>query len=262
MAFRKRFRTRFRRFRKRWDMQTFRECERDVPLSFSSASNPDPASTCNDPQTYADYLCGIGPSTAGAVQMKPGASRMVTFGGAHLRLRLNAAIVNSRDAPCSLPIKVVLAVVKLPLLEDEVTPAYLPNLAISRNQLSTVNSTESDSDEDILWWHDEQLDLMNIACFANGDQNSCIPLPDSGSDDCCQDTPGIIFGCNLFTLTTTHAAALYGRMTVDRVIRAKRRIREREALFLVQHYIHGLPPETTTFNWLIRRNVYFRYAVR
>jgi len=243
-------------------MQTFRDCERNLPVAFQVESE----TTCAAPQTFADYLCGIGPSTA--PQMKSGASRAIVFGGAHLRFRLDAALVNDRGAPCTNSVKWIAAIVKLPLLEDEVTPAYLPNLAIARSQLSVVPATESDTDEDILWWRDGQLDLLNAACQADGDAHLCAQgLPaDGGSDSCCspagETTVTQSIRCWLHSFTLAHAAALYGRMEFDTVIRAKRRIREREALFLVQHYVNLNPNMEADFNWPVRRNVYIRYAVR
>lgn len=258
----RRSRPRFRRFKRRWDMQTFRECERQLNIDF------DPNSTCAAPQTYADYLCGIGPS-GGSTQMKPGASRSIVFGGAHLRYRLDAALVNNRDSPCSLSVKWVAAIVKLPLLEDELTPAYLPNLAISRSQLSVVPATQSDTDEDILWWRDGQMDLVNAACCGFDGTIACPSgfYADSGNCDptCCDPSlnQSARVACNMLAEVLAVAGALYGRMEYDTVVRAKRRIREREALFLIHHWVSGtlgaIPNQPL---WLVRRNAYLRYAVR
>jgi len=247
MAFR-RTRRPTRRFRRKWDMQTFRDCERQVDVAILE----DSFLTCGAPQTIADYVCGLGTSTG--LQMKTGASRSLTFGGGHLRIRLNSAVYDDSEMPCGFPVKVVLALCVLPTKEDEITPAYLPNLAVARSQLSVVVSTQSDSDENIVWWYDEQLDLTNLACtFDNG--GDC-PILSGCHFPAGSDTP--TSGLYLFT----HTGALYGRFTVDMHVKAKRRLQERQALYLIQHYVTGANFASPRENWKVRRNVYFRYAVR
>lgn len=229
-------------------MQTFRECERTLPHTFADNW------TCNNPLIYADYVCGIGPSTS-QNQMKPGAARFLTFGGGHLQIRYNAAVYSHADMPCPFSVKVVSALLVLPLLEDDVTPAYLPNLAISRSQLSVVPATQSDTDENILWIEDTQLDLMNLSCNSNFPENSvCVWNVPQCSD------PGLPAGDVVGT-----SGALYGRWEARRRIRTKRRLKEREALFLLTEYVSNIgaftdPPPLEP--WVIRRNVNFRYAVR
>jgi len=236
MAFRKRT-MRFRRTRRRWDMQTFRDCEREL----DALINPNEAGTCNAPQTFADYLCGIGPSTS--PQMAAGASRAILFGGGHLRVRYNAAVLNDSNMPCGAAVKVITAIAKLPLLENSLTPAYLPNLAVARSQLSVVPATESDTDEDILFWRDEQLDLFNVTCLGFDDVDCTLT-------DCMQNVLGT-------------ATALWGRAQFEQHVKVKRRIREREALFLMTQYVaRGFPPVQVNSPWPIFRNAYFRYAVR
>lgn len=235
-----------RRFKRRWDMQTFRDCERDLELDVETLAS------CSNPQIFADYVCGIGPSTA--PQTKSGASRTVTFGGGHLRVRYNAAVLNHSNMPCNIAVKVITALVVLPLLEDDRTPAYLPNLAIARSQLSVVPATESDTDENVVWWHDEQLDLQNVSCFGG---------PPDGNIQCfpgCEDSAngGGPFAFHLFG----NAAALYGRFEVDYHVKAKRRLREREALFLLTEYVTNVAFDGANSTWPIHRNAYFRYAIR
>jgi len=245
MAFRRRPTGR-RRFRRRWDMQTFRDCERSVALDLETLLS------CAEPQTFADYVCGIGPSTS--PQMKSGASRAIVFGGGHLRVRYNGAVLNHTNMPCLITVKVITALVVLPLLEDDLTPAYLPTLAVARSQLSVVPSTESDTDENILWWHDDQLDLFNVSCFGG---------PPDGNTDCIVGCEG---GSNDFPpflwFINGPAAANYGRIYADKDVKAKRRLREREALFLVTQYVTNRVFDGVAFPWPIQRNVYFRYAVR
>lgn len=245
MAFRRRRFPMRRRFKRRWDMQTFRDCERTLTIDFNSVAS------CAIPQTFADYVCGIGPSTS--PQMKSGASRAVTFGGGHLRVRYNAAVLNDSNMPCNPSVKVVTALIVLPLLEDDLTPAYLPTLAVARSQLSVVPSTESDTDENIVWWHDEQLDLTNVSCFGG---------PPDGNIPC---FPGCIATSSdvpfMFHLVGT-AGALYGRITVDKEVKAKRRLKEREALFLLTQFVTNQNLDGANTTWPVRRNVYLRYAVR
>jgi len=245
---RKGFRRGFRRrgFRRRWDMQTFRDCERDVSLELQTLWS------CAQPQIFADYLCGIGPSTS--PQMKSGAARSITFGGGHLRIRYNVALMNHNNMPCSLSVKVVTALIVLPLLENDLTPAYLPTLAVARSQLSVVPATESDTDENIVWWHDEQLDLFNISCSGGPPEDVLDCVPDTSCFDQ-QDLPFLWF-------VSGPTAALYGRATVEKEIRAKRRLKEREALFLVTQYVTNAAFDGAAMQWPIRRNAYIRYAVR
>jgi len=245
MAFRRRT-TRFRRsFRRRWDMQTFRDCERELFLDVSGAS------TCNDPQIFADYLCGIGPSTS--PQMKAGASRAVMFGGGHLRVRYNAAILHSDQMPCHVPVKVITALAVLPLLENDLTPAYLPNLAIARSQLSVVPATESDIDENLLWWHDWQMQLTNISCLGCDDEDCTVGCSNSGAG-----------GASDFVFWNMKAidGVLNGRREIDHKVRVKRRLREREALFLLSEFVAIPSSGCAAFTWPIHRNAYMRYAVR
>jgi len=245
MAFRRRT-TRFRRsFRRRWDMQTFRDCERELQLVVDNTA------TCDDPQIFADYLCGIGPSIS--PQMKAGASRLVTFGGGHLRFRYNAAILNSDEMPCHVAVKVVTALVVLPLLEDDLTPAYLPNLVVARSQLSVVPRTESDTDENILYWHDYQLQLTNISCVGCSDED-CNPGCDQGGNG----GPGD----RIFVMMKSIDGVMNGRFDVDFHLKAKRRLREREALFLLSEFVSAPSAACPSFTWPIHRNAYLRYAIR
>jgi len=244
MAFRRRsFRRLPRRFKRRWDMQTFRECERQFDLDVTGAS------TCSDPQTFADYVCGIGPSTA--AQTKSGASRSVTFGGGHLRLRYNLAIVNDSNMPCHVTGKFITSLVVLPLLEDELTPSYIPNLAIARSQLSVVPATQSDTDEDILWSYDNQLNFTNITCIGCDDED-CAPGCDQNG----------LPSDNVFWQMKILDGVLHGRDTVDVQIRARRRLKERQALFLLSAFVCFPSGGCATHAWPIHRNVYFRYAIR
>lgn len=239
-----------RRRRTKWDMQTFRDCERVLGLDVDEATSR----PCNDPLIFADYLCGVGPSTAG-IQNAPGASRAIMYGGGHLHYSYHVAIFNSSDMPCPFAPKVVTAVVKLPLLEDDLTPAYLPNLHIARSQLSVVPSTESDEDEDILFWNERQLFANNIACDGcNG--AGCTP----GADGCATGTDAIPFN-QLFAINS-QASNWYGRQEFDTRIKVRRRIREREALFLLTEFIWGQLACAGARTWPILRTVYHRYAVR
>jgi len=236
----------FRRTRRRrWDMQTYRDCDR--MLEYFTDNN----SSCNSPQIYADLVCG--PVSSTDAQMTSAASRGMSFGGGHLQIRYNSAILASTEAPCSHAIKVVSALVKLPLLEDDLTPAYLPNLAIARSQLSVVHATQSDTDEDVLWLWDDQLDLLNVACNTNGGNTTCAF---DNTDLVCN------FGDNMKSWYAIPAIASFGRMRHEVQIKTKRRLKEREAIFLLTEYVNGGPVSGGDFTlWPIQRNVYFRYAV-
>jgi len=234
----------FRRRRRRVDMQTFRLCENEIDLQPTAW-----LADCNDPLIHMVKVLDAG-------QEVDRARRSVLFAGGHLRVRLNSAIIDHNDCPCSHPLHVVLALVKLPLLEDTLTPAYLPNLVVTRTFNSVVAATNADNDEDILWWHDEQMDLLNLSCTSasQGCENSgtdCTGGPDGGEFQ------------SKFVKTVAHASALYGRMHVDKRIAVRRRIREREALFL---YVGLFSALGSVFNdcptWPVRLNAYLRYAVR
>jgi len=226
-------------------MQTYRDCERTLNYEV------DFAWTCNNPQIFADLVCGPVASTDSP--MVQGAGRGMMYGGGHLAIRYNSAVLASSEAPCLHSIKVISALVVLPLLEDDLTPAYLPNLAIARSQLSVVHATQSDTDENILWVWDEQLDLININCNTGGGVTPC-PFFDLS----CKfetDTPLSAWIAGGFTQ--------FGRMRRDETLRARRRLREREAIFLLTEIVNGAAQTTgDVINWPIRRNVYFRYAVR
>jgi len=244
MAFRRRTRRFPRRRRARWDMQTFRDCERalgyDVVLD----------STCANPQTVADLVCG--PIASTASPMVAGATSGLMYGGGHLQVRYNTAILATNEGPCSHSIKVVTALVVLPLLEDDLTPAYLPNLAIARSQLSVVHATQGDTDEDILWIWDEQLDLVNVSCNTEGGDTNC---PFDGSSCTSGDETKSWF--------LLPAIGMFARARRDETLRSRRRLRERQAIFLLTSFVNGGPQLTGNISvWPIRRNVYFRYAVR
>jgi len=245
MARRRRF---SRRRRVRWDMQTFRLCEDELQLKDGFLA------TCDAPAT--DMVMVAGP-VAALPAMVQGASRAMMFGGGHLRVRYNMGVVDHSDCPCSHAVHVVTALVKLPLLPNDVTPAYLPNLTGTRTQVATDPALMGDQDEDILWWYDDQLDATNLSCTGGG---PVCPIRNSGTD-CSTDVDALTgkLGANL----EANAGALYGRMTVDQHVRVKRRLKEREALFLVTQWFSNVG---TLFGdcptWPFRRNVYFRYAVR
>jgi len=247
MAFRrKRFTT--RRRRARWDMQTFRECERDMPLCLTGDCGDFP---CSQPQIFADLLSGPVASTDSP--MLPGASRAMMYGGGYLKYRYDLAIMNSTNMPCSFNLKVVTAVIVLPLLEDDLTPAYLPNLAIARSQLSVVHSTQSDTDENILYWNDANLLAHNESC--SGLQGNCLGSAGCGTET---DTANVIMRS-----WRSIAAALYGRQEITTRIKVKRRLKEREGLFLTTQYVALTGTAgNSQIDWPIRRTVYHRYAVR
>jgi len=246
MAFRRRTRRFPRRRRARWDMQTFRDCERalgyDVVLD----------STCANPQTVADLVCG--PIASTDSPMVAGATSGLMYGGGHLQVRYNTAILATNEGPCSHSIKVVTALVVLPLLEDDLTPAYLPNLAIARSQLSVVHSTQGDTDENILYWNSKQLYFGNISCLGSAE----APCEDSPSN--CAPA-GCDFSNYRFMFIRAFSNALHGRHEVTTRIKVKRRLKEREALFLLTEFVHEVT-SIHSFNWPVRRTVYHRYAVR
>jgi len=235
------------RRRTKWDMQTWRECERELGYTtFQSL-------TCAAPQIFADLVCGPIASAGGVMQVS-GAMRALMWGGAHLQIRYNSSVFASSEAACSHSIKVVTALIKLPLLEDDVTPAYLPNLTVTRRQDSVVHATQSDTDEDILWLWDEQLDLINLSCFTGG--GTAVPCgADQLSCKAIEDLPKWWF--------VQGGIAQFGRARHERVLKSRRRLKEREALFLLTEFVNGGPQPTGNVTvWPIRRNVYMRYAVR
>jgi len=241
-----------RRRRVRWDMQTFRLCEQELDFK------PGFAATCNAPSIDAIKVLALSSGTSSGLEA-PGAARALMFGGGHLRVRYNTAIIDHDDCPCSHAVHMVTALAVLPLLEDDSTPAYLPNLTTTRTFDSVVAASNADKDEDILWWHDTQLDVMNISCQSTvGGQ--CVCTPFGTGCDLCHDTQN---PATRFNMLSAHASALYGRAEVDHKVRVKRRLKERQALFLLTEFMSGLG---ATFQdcpgWPFRRNVYLRYAVR
>jgi len=247
MMRRRRF-SRGRKFRRRWDMQTFRDCDRSMDLAIDQL-----VPSCSAPQIFADYLCGIGPSTS--PQMKPGASRTLTYGGGHLHVEYHVAQVSGQNFPCSFAFQVVTAIVKLPLLEDDLTPAYLPNVMVSRSQLSVVPSTESDTDEDVLYWTSDQLFALNIDCSVGGNNCARVIVGTGCSNS------GDNIGANALAFIEYGTTVLHGRSVFDHQVKTKRRLKEREALFLLTEYRWGTVGSADNA-WPVRRTVYHRYAVR
>jgi len=237
-----------RRRRRRWDMQTFRLCENQFDMSTTTFLGD-----CNTPDISMVKILATNTEL-------PTVRRSLLFGGGHLRVRYNAAIVNHTDCPCSHGVHVVTAVVKLPLLEDQSTPAYLPNLVVTRTFESVVRATNADNDEDILFWQDDQLDVSNIAC----DPPNCVSLHEIAGTGCIGAGNPFDTGIPLIgTFIEGNAAAMYGRVVIDHKIAVKRRLREREALFLYTAMFSNLG---SGFNdcpgWPVRLNAYLRYAVR
>jgi len=114
-----------------------------------------------------------------------------------------------------------------------------------------VARTDSDTDENILYWNDHNGIMYNSSC--TGSDGECL-----GPINCSENSNG--FDRQNFIIAM--AGALYGRQEVTTRIRVKRRLREREALFLLTQYVFGLPNCDQPFDWPIRRTVYHRYAVR
>lgn len=230
-------------------MQTFRDCERQVDLPLTNLDSV--LFPCSAPFTYADLLCG--PISSTDTPMIAGASRAMMYGGGYLKYRYDLAIVNDTEMPCSFDFKVVTAVVKLPLLEDDLTPAYLPNLAVARSQLSVVHSTSSDTDDNILYWDDTQVFAYNVSC--TGLQGQCLSDACSGGSNERQSLVEVV----PFAIT----ANLYGRHEVRTRIKVKRRLQEREALFFLTQFVQQSVSDTNSrIDWPVRRTVYHRYAVR
>jgi len=232
-----------RRRRSRWDMQTFRECDRQLNVDFTRVL------TCNDPQVYADYVMGVGEADTNT-EIVQGVSKAVMFGGGHLQVEYHGAFVENGELPCHPSVRVVTALVVLPLFPlGSLSPAYIPNPMITRTQTSVVSQTQADNDEDWLWWWGEQLDLANAVSSGVGSSN-CWPANNAASLD--GDGRVQVLGS---------IAALYGRASrIDRV-RVKRRCDEKHALFLLTAYAHNTNVETDQ-TWPVRRSVYLRYAVR
>jgi len=247
MAFRRNFRRTFRRRRTRWDMQTFRLCEQDLQLKAGFNLS------CN--VTAKDFVKVLATSS-GEVS---GSNRAVMFGGGHLRVRYNLAVIDHDQCPCSHAVHVVSALLVLPLQEDNSTPAYLPELAISRTFDSVVAATNADNDENILWWHDYQLDATNLSCTQPPDNIGC-GLRGLASN-CGSDVDDI--NGHVGSMLESHSGALYGRMEVDHHVKVKRRIPERSALFFATEWFSNLgSPFNDCPTWPWRRNVYLRYAAR
>jgi len=227
-------------------MQTFRLCEQQLDLK------PGFVATCNDPVIDAIKVQGLLASAA-AEAPSTQSMRAMMFGGGHLRLRINTAIISHDDCPCSHAVHMVNALAILPLGEDNLTPAYLPNLTKSRTFNSVVLDTASGTDEDILWWHDEQLDVLNLEC--EGSQGFC-GIRVAGLE--CTAECNQCVGVN----TEAHASALYGRFTVEHKVKVRRRIDEGKALFLLTQFFSNVGAAADCPGWPFRRNVYFRYALR
>jgi len=245
MAFRRR---RFTRRRgARVDMQTFRECGRQLVVDFTQGTFP-----CSSPLIFADLVLAVGDTASGVLQ-KAGANRTVSFAGAHGQLEYSAQVCPGSDQmPANAIFRVYSALMVLPLAENSsVAPAVLPNIAASRSQLSVIFATQSDSERRILWYRLDRLHWTNM--------------------DATQDPGFCDFSDNLvdtrYRMIVSNAMAFYGRTWPSASqfrVKARARMTEREGLFLVRNIV--CDPFGSPFGinavFGLSSDAYLRFAVK
>jgi len=245
MAFRRRT---FRRRRARVDMQTYRECGRDLEVAMVQGQ----FFTCANPLIFADTVLVVG-DQSGMVLEKAGANRTVSFAGGHGQISYAMQICpGDTQLPLTIAFRIYTALMVLPLAENSgIAPAVLPNIAQSRSQLSVVYDTQSDSERRILWYRFDKLHWTNPQGTIDG--------PCEGSP-CMSDNALYDFRLGGITVAAT---ALYGRTwpSFEQFrVKARCRLTEREGLFLVTNIVHTDACGGGVL--AIFRDAYLRYAVK
>lgn len=237
-----------RRRRARVDMQTFRDCARDLEVAMVQ----DQEFTCNNPLIFADLVLAVG-DNSGMVLEKAGANRAVTFAGGHGQISYAIQLCpGDTQLPTTMAFRIHTALMVLPLQEASgIAPAVLPNIAQSRSQLSIVYGTQSDTERRILWYRYDKLHWANTSPTTDG--------PCEGSP-CNADTVAVD---NRNSFITSAAMAVYGRTWPSFEafrVKARARLTEREGLFLITNITHGESCGGGTL--AIFRDAYLRYAVK
>jgi len=250
-----------RRFRRKWDMQEYRECERLFVINTSLPVN------CNTPFSTADLLFSNG-SPVGGVLQSAGAGAGVVWGGSRGQIHYGVALIfDTNDpptdltTPCLLGINMMTAIVKLPLDNDRHTPLYIPNLLQAKSQLSVVGATQSDSVDSVLWRRQEQLRWGKFN-FCIDVSDSCFPVRDTADAVCGTSKSGDGLAWIAATMTSL---GTYGRTLGLGSFRArvKRRLNEREGIFLVRNFSLGFPAAADPpFNIIVQSNAWVQFAAR
>lgn len=155
MAFRRFRRAGVRSFRRRrkWDMQEWTECERQLSWDTAQVIN------CQQPLMYWDLVSSPGQGAVAGTQVNaPGAGRGILWGGCrgqfqyHLALELDTSSQPAIPDFCHLTPYLLTALVLLPVNQSNpLLPAYLPNLMQSKSQQSVSYTSQSDNVESVLW---------------------------------------------------------------------------------------------------------------
>lgn len=237
MAFR-RFRKRFgsrmgARRRARWDMQEYKECERIITVDNTEGT---PIS-CQNPLILADLLASM-ESPAGGVQESSGLDRALIWGGCKGQIQYSVQVTFNTDSSppaadvCNLSVHLVTAIVRLPLNHavTPATPLYLPNLLLSKSQLSTVFNNQSDNVESVLWRREE---ILRWGSFTLNSAQGDTCWPGLGSQGA-----GVITQLDGFAWVAAVAGSLgtFGRTWGRGEFRerVRRRLDERQGIFLVR----------------------------
>jgi len=201
-------------------MQTFRECRRGLTLPLADPG----AYNCAEPLAFADLVLSCETELSASQQQVSGAARAVLFAGCHGQLEYAAQVFPGDTAlPCRDVFTMHSALVVLPLAEGaKSVPAYIPNIAISRSQLSVNSNTQMDTDERMLWYRFDNM------WWLNPDPDAC----DNG------DQPPFTQDIVLQTLHLT--ANTFKQNPTQFQVKARARIDERHGLFLVRNFVCGI----------------------
>jgi len=226
-------------------MQTYRECTRVLPVDFTNGDF-----SCNDPLIFADLVLAVGDEQQGVLQ-KAGASRTVSFAGAHGQIGYGVQLCPTDDElPGNMSFRIYNALMVLPLAENsKVAPAVLPNIAASRAMLSVVPATQSDTERRLLWYRLDKLHWAN-------------PGPTSDSELC------DLFDTSIDTrleFISSASMAVFGRTWPSAEqfrVKSRARLTEREGLFLVRNIVVESGKQGIEAVLGLSSDVYLRFAVK
>jgi len=199
-------------------MQTFRECRRALAVPFLEGPFD-----CATPLAFADVVLTCETDVSAGQQQVSGAARSVMFKGCHGQLDYSVQVFPGDVLlPCLDVFTMHSALMVIPLAEGtKNVPAYIPNIAISRNQLSVNANTQMDTEDRILWYR------MDHLWWRNPDFDNC------GNADAAL-TQDISF------LVSHTMGNTFKQNPSQFQVRARARIDERHGLFLIRNLVCGI----------------------
>jgi len=204
---------------------------------------------CQEPISFADLMLSPGDNQGGVLQ-SAGAGRGVLWGGCRGQVNYTVRIAfgateDPTEGICNLDIDMMTALVRLPLdPQDQKTPLYIPNLLLGHSMLSNVVQTQSDNVESVLWRRWERLKWTS---FQQDDQNATTGpcFPTNFDDDTAANVTsyaGLAWATFIAMDTALRSRTMGTGMFRARV---KRRLDERQGIFLIRNFSIGTPTMIT-----------------